>query len=172
MADRALIIVGIGVIVLAIVASIGAVMSTTDTGRAPSEPVFSSNAANLSGRVPPGEVATSIRLDAVAGVAGGIRAGDVIDLYAFFPSPLSEGVAATRVILRETLVYGVARDGGTQTLILAMAPGQAVQVQQALQLGARPLAAIRPSRSSAPPAPAAFSDADFAGWLTRVATGG
>jgi hypothetical protein len=105
-------------------------------------------------------------------VAGAIRAGDVIDLYAFFPSQLGEGVAVTRVLLRETLVYGVTRDQGTQTLVLAMAPGQAAQMQQALQMGARPLATVRPSRSSAPAAPTAFADTDYVGWLARLAAGG
>ena len=172
MADRGLLLVGIGIIVLALAASISAVVGTTSTRRGPSDPALSSAAANLSARVPPGEVATSIRLDSVAGVGGGIRAGDVIDLYAFFPAQLGGGLAVTRVLLRESLVYGVAREAGAQALTLSMDPAQAMAVQQALQVGARPLAVIRPASFSAPPAPAAFSDHDLVGWLTRVASGG
>ena len=111
-----------------------------------------------------------MRLDAVGGVGGAIRAGDAIDLYAHFPPQAGGAQPTTRVLLRDALVYGAAKDPNALTVTLAMPPERAVLIQQALRQGARPFAAVRSPRTAAS-AGEVFDDSDLATWLTRVAAG-
>ena len=77
--------------------------SPTDDSASPPRP--------LSARIPPGQVATALRLGSVESVAGAIRAGDTIDVYAFLPDRATGSVAATQVHARSSST----RQAQTQT---------------------------------------------------------
>jgi hypothetical protein len=97
-------------------------------------------------RIPADQVATSIRLSQVESVAGALRAGDPIDVYGFYPERLTGDVAATRTLLRQKLIYTTTQDPEGQSVTLAMPPQEALLLEEALRMGARPYAVLR-SRS-------------------------
>jgi Flp pilus assembly protein CpaB len=167
MADRGWLIAGVVMIVLAVAGSIVLVLGAAGAGGRSTAPVAA--ATNLSARVPEGTVATAIRLDPTASVGGAIQPGDVVDLLAYVPEQLSGGEPVTRVLVREGLVYAATKGTTPQTVTLAMPPSQALQVQQAIETGARPVAVVRTTKGAIPSGPEVFGDRDLISWLARLA---
>jgi hypothetical protein len=108
-------------------------------------------------------------LGRVESIGGVIRAGDVIDVYAFFTERATGGVASTRVLMREKLVYAANSSPDALSVTLALPPDEATLLQDALQLGARPYAVLRSSRGMAGrEAPNGFQDDALASWIASV----
>lgn len=122
---------------------------------------------SISARLPPGQVAVVLRPGLAAAAAGIIRPGDRVDVYAFLPAQ-GETAPVTRLLLRDTIVYGAAREADAQALTLGMPPEQALLIQHTAQLGARPFVTLRSSQApGAAPPPEVFTDADLPSWLAR-----
>jgi hypothetical protein len=168
--ERSLLYVGIALVVLALFATTAIVPGRGGSGEAssPSTPV----SGNLSARVPAGQVATAIRLSRVESAGGAIRSGDLIDLYSYFPERSTDAGPFTRVLLSDKQVYAAVPDNDSESVTLVVSPDEAILLQNALQIGARPFAVIRSGRGGPPAAaPASISDENLATWITQVGSG-
>jgi Flp pilus assembly protein CpaB len=126
----------------------------------------------LSARVPSGQVATALRVSRSEGVAGVLRPGDTIDVLAAFAARVTGGATVTRVLMREKLVYAVALDSNTLSVTLVMPSEEAILLQDALQVGARPYLVLRSSAGLAGnEAPPVFGNEGLSAWITRLAAG-
>ena len=163
---------GIGLLLLALAATAIALNPRPSTSNSPVESELIGTQPNLSARVPAGQVATALRLSRTEGAAGAIRPGDTIDVYAFFPQRATGGAPSTRVLLREKLVYAATQEMDLQSVTLVMPPQEAVLLQDALQIGARPYATIRSSKGMpVNEAPVVFGDEALAAWIARLGAG-
>jgi Flp pilus assembly protein CpaB len=123
----------------------------------------------LSARVPPGQVATALRVSRSEGVAGALRPGDTIDVLMAFTDRASGVSPTTRVLMREKLVYAVALEGDVQSVTLVMPPEEALLLQDALQVGARPYLVLRSAAGlGGAEAPFALSDEALSAWIGRL----
>jgi hypothetical protein len=114
-------------------------------------------------------VATALRLGRVESVGAAIRAGDIIDVYAFVPERATGGAAATRVLMRQKLVYAMSQNADATSITLALPPEEAALLQDSLQIGARPYAILRSSRGApSAEAPSGFEDDALASWIASV----
>jgi hypothetical protein len=160
-------IAGIGLLFFALIAT-GAVLNLAPERLFFVEQQPATTARSLSGRIPAGQVATALRFGRVESVGGRIRAGDTVDVYAFYPERASGG-AATRVLMREKLVYTASESPDAISLTLAMPTDEAVRLQDALLAGARPYAVLRSGRGmSERAAPESFGDDSLSSWITQV----
>lgn len=126
---------------------------------------------SLSQRLAPNEVAVAVRFDHLGGLAGSLRPGDRIDVYAVFPARRTGEQVSTRLLLRERTVFGAAQETTGQVVSLGMTPEDALVLHQSAQLGSRPFAALRPAQSWATaPGPSALDDRDLAAAVAAPAT--
>jgi hypothetical protein len=161
-------IAGIGLLFFALIAT-GAVLNLAPERLFIVEQRPVTAARSLSGRIPAGQVATALRFGRVESVSGRIRAGDTVDVYAFY-SERAGAAATTRVLMREKLVYTASESPEAISLTLAMPPDEAVSLQDALLAGARPYAVLRSGRGlSQRAAPESFGDDSLSSWITQVA---
>jgi hypothetical protein len=161
-------LVGLGLLFIALIAT-GLSLNRRLPRLVPGEVEVTSPSRSLSARIPSGQVAASLRLGRVESIGGAIRAGDVIDVYAFFTERATGGVASTRVLMREKLVYAASANPDAVSITLALPPEEAALLQDALQIGTRPYAILRSSRGMAGrEAPNGFQDDALAPWIARV----
>jgi hypothetical protein len=165
---RVPLLVGLGLLFLALLAT-SLSLNRRLPRSVPGEAEAPNPARTLSARIPSGHVAAPLRLGRVESIGGVIRAGDVIDVYAFFTERATGGGASTRVLMREKLVYAASANPESASITLALPPEEATLLQDALQLGARPYAVLRSSRGMAGrEAPDGFQDEALASWIARV----
>jgi hypothetical protein len=165
---RAPLLVGLGLLFLALLAT-SLSLNRRLPRSVPGEAEGTNPARSLSARLPSGQVAAPLRLGRVESIGGVIRAGDVVDVYAFFTERATGGVPSTRVLMRQKLVYAVSSNPDAVSITLALPPQEATVLQDALQLGARPYAVLRSSRGmDGREAPDGFQDDALASWIARV----
>jgi Flp pilus assembly protein CpaB len=165
--ERFILWVGISLVALAVIVSTALVPGRGAAGDSPSEapPV----ARSLAARVPAGQVATAIRFSRVESAGGGLRPGDVIDVYTHFPERALDGGPFTRLLLGSRPVYAAVPDNDFVSVTLVVSPEEAILLQNALQIGARPFAVLRsakgePSNST----PVSINDEYLASWIQQV----
>ena len=113
--------------------------------------------------LPADRVAAVLNVDASAGAGAAARAGDHVDVLAYFSRQVTGAENVTRVLLRDVPVVSVARSAASVALTLAVPQTDALLLQEAQTLGARPLVLLLPGvAEAAPEQPASFSDADLA----------
>ena len=163
-------LVGAGLLLSALLAT--AVMLSARPSRLDATDDPRPSVVALSARVPPGQVATALRVSRSEGVAGALRPGDTIDVLAAFADRVSGGSPSTRILMREKLVYAVALEGDIQSVTLVMPPEEALLLQDALQIGARPYLVLRSAAGlGGAEAPSAFGDEALSAWIGRLAGG-
>ena len=119
-------------------------------------------------QLPAGSVAAVLGLDATPGAASFARAGDHVDVFAFFPAEVAGGQPMTRLLLSDAVVLR-ADEHADSGLTVAVKPGEALLLQQLDQLHARPFAVLR----AAQPTPAepgvrdVLLDSDVRPWLSQ-----
>src|SRR5438132_7673255 len=162
LATGALILGGAGLIAAAIVAAVVLISPPPQVAPAVPEPIPT---APLSGRpsaaLPADRVAAALTVDVSAGAGGAARAGDHVDVLAYFSRQITGAEAVTRVVMQDVAVLNVDRSGSSVALTLALPQASALLLQEAQALGARPFVTLRPTRQSTD-IPAAFSDSDLA----------
>ena len=129
----------------------------------PAEPAAVTVTQQTSVELPASRVATILRVDAGAGAAGLARPGDHVDILGYFSRQVTGGDGVTRRLLEDVPILGVAREGRTTALTLAVPHEGALLLQQAQALGGQPFVVLRAAGSPAggAPAPSAFSDSDL-----------
>ncbi len=112
-------------------------------------------AGRPSAALSPDRVATVLAVDAGVGAGSAVRAGDHVDVLAFFAQQTT-----TRLILQDVPVLNVDRSGSSIALTLAVPQTSALVLQESQALGARPLVTLRPLQPLGE-LPGSFSDADL-----------
>lgn len=126
----------------------------------------------LSGQVRQGQVAFVVQLDPTVGSGSVIRAGDRVDVLAYFPTQVTGGGAVTRTLVRDAAVLVAGRQKDASVATVGVTAEQALLLQQAEQLGGRRFALLRSPQG--PPAsvmPETFTDHDLETWMARAAGG-
>jgi Flp pilus assembly protein RcpC/CpaB len=119
--------------------------------------------------LPPDRVAAVLNVDAAAGAGVAARSGDHVDVLGYFSRQVTGAESVTRVLLRDVPVVTVDRSAANVALTLAVPQTQALLLQEAQALGARPFVMLRPDvaqPAAVAEAPASFSDVDLANRLT------
>ncbi len=113
-------------------------------------------------------VAAVLSVDASAGAGVAARAGDHVDVLGYFARQVTGAESITRVLLHDVPVVTVDRSAASVTLTLAVPQAEALLLQEAQALGARPFVLLLPgpAQSAAADQPITFSDADLANRLT------
>jgi Flp pilus assembly protein RcpC/CpaB len=118
--------------------------------------------------LPADRVAAVLNVDASAGAGVAARSGDHVDVLGYFSRQVTGAESVTRVLLRDVPVVTVDRSAANVALTLAVPQAQALLLQEAQALGARPFVMLLPdvAQSSAADGPTSFSDVDLANRLT------
>ena len=118
--------------------------------------------------LPADRVAAVLNVDTAAGAGAATRAGDHVDVLAYFSRQVTGAENVTRLLLRDVPVVSVARSAASMALTLAVPQADALLLQEAQTLGARPFVMLLPgvAQPSAADQPASFSDVDLATRLT------
>jgi len=117
--------------------------------------------------LPADRVAAVLTVDASAGAGAATRSGDHVDVLAYFSRQVTGAENVTRVLLRDVPVVSVARSAANVALTLALPRPDALLLQEAQTLGARPFVMLLPGLAQplAADPPATFADADLANRL-------
>ena len=170
LATAALIAGGAALIAASIVVAVVLLtpMSTTPPAVVAPASVPAQAVGRTSVALPADRVAAVLNVDASAGAGAAARAGDHVDVLAYFSRQITRAENVTRVLLRDVPVVSVARSAASVALTLAVPQTDALLLQEAQTLGARPLVLLLPgvAEAAAPEQPASFSDADLAARLT------
>ena len=131
-------------------------------------PLPAEAAGRTSVALPADRVAAVLNVDASAGAGAAARSGDHVDVLAYFSRQVTGAENITRVLLRDVPVVSVARSAANVALTLAVPQTDALLLQEAQTLGARPFVLLLPGAGQPATAdqPASFSDADLATRLT------
>ena len=169
MRQRLPLLVGMVLMALALVATIGLIALSIAASPPPLPTLAQAGPSQLSARLGAGDVAVEIPLDPLASVGDTLRPGDHIDLYALFPPGASGGASATsRILLRDWVVLDASRQGDSEALTLEMPPEQALTIQSATQGGARPFALLHAAGGFTNPTPLdSFGDTDLPAWIAQ-----
>ncbi len=163
-----LLLVAVGLLGLAVLAS-AIYLSTAAAGREATAAPTATPGPSVTPA--PGEMRVSLRLPAGSAPVAEVRAGDTITLLGFFPS---QGAlpATTRPLLPKVLVLQAMRQAEAEVLQLSVAPGDALLLQQAEQLGVKPFAVLRSASDGGSAGLTSVTDADATRWLiSRPGTG-
>ena len=117
---------------------------------------------------PADRVAAVLNVDVAVGAGVAARSGDHVDVLGYFSRQVTGAESVTRVLMRDVPVVTVERSATNVALTLAVPQAQALWLQEAQALGARPLVMLLPdgARPAAADGPASFSDIDLANRLT------
>jgi Flp pilus assembly protein CpaB len=122
----------------------------------------------LSGQLRQGQVAFSVQLDPSVGSGAVIRAGDRVDLLAYFPPQVTGGEGVTRTLVRDATVL-VARQQDSGVTTLSVSSEQALLLQHAAELGGRRFAFLRsPQETALSALPDIFTDRDLDVWMAKA----
>jgi hypothetical protein len=166
----ALVVGGAALIAASIVVAVvllSPVSSTPPTVAEPA-PLPPDALGRMSLALPADRVAAVLNVDASAGAGAAARPGDHVDVLGYFSRQVTGAESVTRVLLRDAPVVTVARSTAGVALTLALPQADAVLLQEAQSLGARPFVMLLPGvvQSGATDRPTSFSDVDLANRLT------
>ncbi len=118
--------------------------------------------------LPADRVAAVLSVDASAGAGSAARSGDHVDVLGYFSRQVTGAESVTRVLLRDVPVVTVDRSTAAVALTLAVPQADALLLQEAQALGARPFVMLLPgvAQPGVSDRPTSFSDADLANRLT------
>jgi Flp pilus assembly protein CpaB len=151
---------------------VAAVLLTPVTSTPPPAVAPAPQAPEAPGRtsvaLPADRVAAVLNVDAAAGAGAATRSGDHVDVLAYFSRQVTGAENVTRLLLRDVPVVSVARSAENVALTLAVPQADALLLQEAQTLGARPFVMLLPgaAQPAAADEPASFSDVDLAARLT------
>ena len=175
MRQRVVLFGGLGLQCLAVVWAIALILVGSNAQSAAqlesSEPT--PTPGSLSSLIAPGSVGMVLRLDRMAAAGGLLTRGDHVDIYATYPGA-SGGLAPTsRLLLGDVEIFDSSIEGDVQAVTLAIPPQQAIQVQYATSVGAKPFVLLRSSGGRPGlAASTAFSADDLAAWVLSGAAAG
>jgi Flp pilus assembly protein CpaB len=118
--------------------------------------------------LPADRVAAVLSVDASAGAGTAARSGDHVDVLGYFSRQVTGAQSVTRLLLRDVAVVTVDRSAGGVALTLAVPQADALLLQEAQALGARPFVMLVAgiTQPFGADRPTTFSDADLATRLT------
>jgi hypothetical protein len=159
----ALIAASIVVAVVLLSPSASPAASVTEPAQLPPDAIGRTSVA-----LPADRVAAVLNVDASAGAGGVARSGDHVDVLGYFSRQVTGAEGVTRVLVRDVQVVQVARSTGGVAMTLAVPQADALLLQEAQTLGARPFVILLPGvgQPGASDRPMSFSDADLANRLT------
>jgi Flp pilus assembly protein CpaB len=162
LATVALLVGGAAVIAASVVAAIVLLTPTPVAAPLSGEPTGLMSRTSVA--LPAGRVAAVLTVDASAGAGAAARSGDHVDVLGYFSPQATGADSITRVLLRDVPVVTVERSAANVALTLAVPQDDALLLQEAQALGARPFVMLLAdaAQPSALDAPTSFSDADFA----------
>jgi len=138
------------------------------SGNAGPDPISAEPIGRTSVALPADRVAAVLNVDVAVGAGVAARSGDHVDVLGYFSRQVTGAESVTRVLMRDVPVVTVERSATNVALTLAVPQAQALWLQEAQALGARPLVMLLPdgARPAAADGPASFSDIDLANRLT------
>ena len=160
---------GVALLGLAVLCTAWAALTTRPAPSSPPPPPPAPTRGSPANQLPAGSVAAVLGLDAAPGAASFARAGDHIDVFAFFPAEVAGGQPLSRLLLSDAVVLR-ADEKADSALTVAVKPSEALLLQQLEQLRARPFAVLHSARPT-PSEPAVrdvLLDSDVRPWLTQA----
>jgi Flp pilus assembly protein CpaB len=118
----------------------------------------------------PDSVATVLRVDSTAGVAGAANVGDRVDVLGYFPRQAATDENVTRLLISNAPVLSVTREGANLSLTLAVPQSTALLLHESQALGARPFVLLR-SAGGAAQYPPRLTGSELAARLSEVPSG-